>query len=391
MPIEGFVRQTLHCNNCKDWLRLEYKPFNETVDGIRIVTQKMPLLVCPSCKSEFQPDWTKIHIMWIIEESKKRKTTRFEGTKRAKNGTVRYDICPELNFKYDSNDCKIIPGLEPHLAKKGFFTPVFFDKKVLHKYLSFDEYEVHVAGNTYGTIYFKDGNYLSYGINRNGKLFCWLGDIEEVVPEAERHYLLSENVESDHDVASEFYAAQIEAEFTELSYESMLLEQRLTFEVICKNKDNFKIFDYEKDEYELLEEMTRPVNWNEKGITYIINSLTKLCIESIDSKNLRIQIKKLDDSIDLGDAKSIKLLEKWIELRIKYLDASEITKPFFVLYDFRIILDHKMNESRIKETLEFCYKRLGITTDKSFETLYDKLIGEITNSYSKLASSFANP
>ena len=170
----------------------------------------------------------------------------------------------------------------------------------------------------------------------------------------------------------------------------MLLEQRSIFEVICKTKDNFKIFDYEKDKYELLGEMTISVNWNEKDITYIINSLTKLCIESIDSKNLRIQIKKLDDSIDLGDAKSIKLLEKWIELRIKYLDASEITKPFFVLYDFRIILDHKMSKSKIKETLESCYKRLGITTDKSFETLYDKLIGEITNSYSKLASSFDN-
>ena len=129
MPIEGFVRQTLHCNNCKDWLRLEYKPFNETVDGIRIVTQEMPLLVCPSCKSEFQPDWTKICIMGIIEESKKRKTTRFEVTKRAKNGTVRYDICPELNFKYDSNDCKIIPGLEPHLAKKVSSLLCFLTKR----------------------------------------------------------------------------------------------------------------------------------------------------------------------------------------------------------------------------------------------------------------------
>ena len=387
MPIKGFVRQTLHCNNCNDWLRLEYKPFNETVDGIRIVMQEMPILICPSCKSEFQPDWTKLFIMRIVKDSKVRKINGIKLTKRAKNGTVRYDICPELKFKYDSNDCKIIPGLEGPLSKAGFFTPVFFDKKVLHKYLSFDEYDVHVAGNTYGTIYFKDGNYLSYGINRNGKLFCWLGDIEEAVPEAERYYLLSENVESDHDVASEFYAAQREAVFTELSSESMMLEQRSRFEVACKNKDGFKIFDYEKDKYKLLGEITRPVNWNEQGVTYIINSLTKLCIESIDSKNLRIQIKKLDDSIDLKDVKSIKLLEKWIELRIKHLDASEITKPFFVLYDFRIILDHKMSESEIKKILESCYKRLGITTSENFETLYDKLIKEIIKSYSKLAIS----
>ena len=77
-------------------------------------------------------------------------------------------------------------------------------------------------------------------------------------------------------------------------------------------------------------------------------------------------------------------------MKIKSLNAREITKSFFVLYGFRIILDHKISESKIKETLEFCYKRLEITTDKRFETLYDKLIGEITNSYSKLTGSFTN-
>lgn len=385
---EGMKHQTIHCDKCKDWLRLEYKPFDETVEGIHITLKEMPLLVCPSCNSEFQPDWTKFFIMWIVEESKKRKTTKFEGTKRAKNGTVRYDICPELNFKYDSNDCKIIPGLESEFAKEGFFTPVFFDRKVLHKYLSFDEYEVQIAGNTYGTIFFKNGHDLSYGINRNGKLFCWLGDIEEDVPEAERHYLLSENIDSDHDVASEFYAAQREAEFADLSYESMLLKRRSAFETICKNQDNFKIFDYEKDEYDLLGEIIRPVNWNEQGVIYIVNSLTKLCIESIDSKNLKDEIKKLDAYIDLEDKKGLKLLEEWLKLRFKDLDSRAITMPFFTLYDFRLILDHKMSESKIEETLELCYERLEITHDKNFETLYDRLVEEMTKSYTKIIKSF---
>ena len=385
---EGMRHQTIHCDNCKNWLKLEYKSFDEIVDGIHIIVEEMPLLICPSCKSKFQPDWTKFFIMWIVEKSKKSRTTVFQGTKKAKNGTIRYDICPELNFKYDSNDCKIIPGLESQFAKEGFFTPVFFDRKVLHKYLSFDEYEVQIAGNTYGTIYFKDGDDLSYGINRNGKLFCWLGDIEENVPEAERYYLLSENIESDHDVASEFYAAQREAKFSELSHESMLLKQRSIFEGVCKNQDDFKIFDYEKDEYELLGEIIRPVNWNEKGVTYIINSLTKLCIESIDRKNLKNQVKKMDGSIELGDMGGLKHLEKWIELRLESINAHEITKPFFVLYDFRLVLDHKMNENKIQETLDFCYDRLEITTDKNFETLYDELVKEITNSYTILSKSF---
>ena len=59
---------------------------------------------------------------------------------------------------------------------------------------------------------------------------------------------------------------------------------------------------------------------------------------------------------------------------------------FFVLYDFRIVLDHKMGEGEIKKKLDFCYERLGIKTDRNFEKLYDKLIEEMTNSYSKATS-----
>ncbi len=383
---EEFRQQTIHCDNCKDWLRLEYKPFDQTVKGIHIVSNDMPILVCPSCKSEFQPDWTKLFIMWIVEESDKRGTKEFRGTK--KKNTVRYDICPELNFKYDSDDCKIIPGLQSDFAKEGFFTPVFFDRKVLHKYLSFDEYTVDIAGNTYGTIHYENGHYLSYGINRNGKLFCWLGDIEEKVPEKERQYLLSENIESDHDVASEFYAAQREAEFADLSNESVLLQERSRLEQLCNSKDKFKIFDYAKDKYELLGELIRPVAWNEKGVIHIINCLTKLCVEAINSKELRTEIKKLDSKTDLKEMKGLKLFEKWIKLSTK-LDAKDVLSPFFVLYDFRIFLDHKMDEGEIKMKLDFCYERLGIKTDRNFERLYDKLIEKMTHSYSITTSALS--
>ena len=35
-------------------------------------------------------------------------------------------------------------------------------------------------------------------------------------------------------------------------------------------------------------------------------------------------------------------------------------KPFFVLYDFRIVLDHKLSKKDAEKTIDFCYKRLGI-------------------------------
>lgn len=382
--------QTIHCDNCKDWLKLEYKPFDEVVKGIRIIVPEMPILVCPSCKSGYQPDWTKFFILWIIDESKKRGTTKFHGTKRSKHGTMRYDICPELNFKYDSNDCKIIPGLESQFAKEGFFTPVFFDRKVLHKYLSFDEYRVDIAGNTYGTIHFPDGHYLSYGINRNGKLFCWLGDIEEKVPEKERQYLLSENIESDHDVASEFYAASREAEFADYSDESKLLNARSAFDQFWNENYSSKIFRYKKDIYDILEDLIRPVNWNKKGVMHVFNSLSKICIESFCRDAIIDAIKKKEPNFNPKEMGSLKLMEKLIEATRPDSDAKEIMEPFFVLYDFRLVLDHDYPKQEEKEKLDFVYERLVIPSNyTNFEKLYDKLLEGLTKSYEKILGNIS--
>lgn len=383
---EGMKHQTIHCDNCKDWLKLEYKPFDETVKGIHIVSESMPILVCSSCTSEYQPDWTKFFILWIVEESKKRGVKEFRGTK--KKGDFHYDICPDLNFKYDSNDCNVIPGLQSDFAKEGFFTPVFFNRRVLHKYLSFDEYRVDIAGNTYGTIYFPDGNYLSYGINRNGKMFCWLGDIEEKVPENERQYLLSENIESDHDVASEFYAAQREAEFADYSNENTLLNERSAFDQFWNGQYSSKIFRYDKNIYDILDDLVRPVNWNKKGVTHVFNSLNKICIESLCRDSIIAAIKKKEPDFNAKEIGSIKLLEKLIEVTNLTSDVKEIMKPFFVLYDFRLVLDHDYTEEKEKEKLDFCYERLEIPKNyKNFEKLYDKLLEELTKSYSKITSS----
>jgi len=41
--------------------------------------------------------------------------------------------------------------------------------------------------------------------------------------------------------------------------------------------------------------------------------------------------------------------------------------------------------------LDYCYERLGIPIpDRNFENLYDKLIEEITNSYSKTINALSN-
>jgi len=344
----------------------------------------MPVLACPGCGEEYQTDWAKLaFIPWAIEEAKKRGKPEFRGgMKRASQR--RYDICKDLNFKYDANDCKCIPGLQLQLAKEGFFTPVFFNRKVLHKYLSFDEYRVDIAGNTHGTIFFPDERSLSYGINRNGKMFCWLGDIEDEVPENERLYLLSENIESDHDVASELYASNIEAKFADYSNEHKLLNARSAFDQAWNDKYSSKIFRYEKNIYYILEDLTRPVNWNKKGVIHVFNSINKVCVESLYKDSIIEALKKKKPDFDPKGMGELKLMEKLIDVTHPELGAKEIMKPFFVLYDFRLVLDHDYTEEEEKKKLDFCYERLGITKDyKNFERFYDKLMEELTESYSK--------
>lgn len=383
---ETIKLQTLHCDKCKDWLKLEFKKFDKKIEGIQIFMPDMPVLVCPSCGEEYETDWAKrIFIPWVIDEAKKKGKPKFQGEMK-KASQRRYDICKDLNFKYDANDCKCIPGLFG-LAKEGFFTPVFFDRKVLHKYLSFDEYRVDIAGNTYGTIFFPDGHDLSYGINRNGKMFCWLGDIEDEVSKNERLYLLSENIESDHDVASEFYAATREAEFADYSNENKLLNARSAFDQFWNDKYSSKIFRYEKNIYDILEDLIRPVNWNTKGVIHVFNSINKVCIESMCKDSVIDAIKKKEPDFDAKSTRAMKLLEKLIEITSPTSDAKEIMKPFFVLYDFRLVLDHDYTKEEEKENLDFCYDRLGIPKDyKNFEKIYDKLMEDLTESYAKIVN-----
>jgi hypothetical protein len=157
------------------------------------------------------------------------------------------------------------------------------------------------------------------------------------------------------------------------------LEARSRFEKLCESKFGFKVFSYRIDDYEVIGKLVRTVNWNEQGVIYIIHYLTKFCIEAINNDTMRSEIRKLDRNSKTNDMEGLKLLEKWLELSTQNLNAPDIMKPFFVLYDFRLYLDHYMSHSTAKKTINSCYKRLGINRkDRKSEKLYDKIVERIT-------------
>lgn len=85
-------------------------------------------------------------------------------------------------FLYDPDDYFYIPGRNRPFDV-GFLTPVFFKREVLLKYDNSPSYRVQFASTTYGTIY-TGGEYISFGINKNGLVVMRLGDIAKM-PESE--------------------------------------------------------------------------------------------------------------------------------------------------------------------------------------------------------------
>jgi hypothetical protein len=209
-PPSGHV-QRLYCDGCNDHLDLIYKKFSEHVSGVRVEIMDLPYLHCPRCDRSVLPENSRFAIIRLWEQAKEQASPGVRSQRKKPMQNFGFTSIP---FKYDSDDYYYIPGLErPHDV--GFLTPVFFNKEVLLKYDASPNYEVKFASTTYGTIH-GEGFYISFGINRNGKVFMWLGDIARL-SEAEQYYLISENVPSDHSIGSEFYDGQIECVFTELS------------------------------------------------------------------------------------------------------------------------------------------------------------------------------
>ena len=358
----------LHCTKCSEWLKVDHISFNERVDGIQISINRLPMLICPNCGESYFPLRIRIQLRGIVEEAKKQGVDTFRGTRNNSIGNEKFDFCKNVEFDYDSTDYVTIPALYRPF-NKGALTPVFFKKEVLQKFRSDPDYTLQQGSNTYGTIYHPHG-YISYGITRNDKVICWLYDLDEL-PEEEQKYFASFNIPSDHDIASEFYAAQIEVQWGSHSNENQLFENIKLTNKKCKESFGFGIF--KENDPQKLEKISRPIFWDEDNVQPVVNSLNKTCIESINQDVLKSDISKKDSKFDLNGLRGLKLLEKYITINFPQLNAEQIMKPFYVIYDFRKVLSHDTgsNEEKI---LKSCFERMGILPEKGFEGLYDSIV-----------------
>lgn len=378
-PPEGHV-QRLYCAGCSTSLDLAYGDFHEEVSGVDITIIGLPVLRCPGCGFDHLPDRSRLAIVehHRLAAAKGASVVHVTRSKLKEN----YQLT-EVPFLYDPDDYHYIPGLE-RPWNDGFLAPVFFNRNVLLKYDSAPGYRVTFASTTYGRIVVENEGYdICFGINRNGKVVMWLGDIAKL-PQSEQYYLRSENVDSDHSIGSEFYDGQIECIFTEPTQENRLFALRSQFVEACFKRFGDKIAHLDAEVVNLAISFNPPVVDTHKERRHVADTLNKIYIESLDSAALGVLVKQAGrDPKGLG---SLKRLQALLETVANGADVAKILSPFFVLYDLRVAYSHLKSDDRAAEMLKTVTDRLSIADTSDLLEIYGSLSKALTRSYEELVT-----
>ncbi len=373
--------QTHYCQTCGQWLDFCFDRYTVTIDGVEVRISNMPLLRCNQCHVYYFPHKTKLAIKAFVQGAKEQEAS--VGNLALKKDFSRKFGFGKVDFVYSHIDHDFIPGLwRPR--NTGFLTPVFFNLAVLNKYAQHPDYRLDLFSRTYGTIEKKSEFHIDFGINRNGKVIMWLGDIDKL-PEGEQHYLRSENVESDHDLYSEFYESQIEVKFSELSPENALIHSRAKVHDLCNSKRGNYLHILEGEISRVIANLNRPVFWTEKHVGPVIESYNRIIVESLNNPFLKQELSSVLNQDELKGLKSLKLLEKWAEKVLHIQNAGDWASPFYVLYDFRVLTSHLIPDEKKEETLKFINQRLGLDINNTnLEVIYDAFLTRLIKSYEVL-------
>jgi len=379
-PPPGKV-QRIYCEKCSDHLDLSFADFDDDVSGVKVSVSGLPMLICPSCGSTYLPDRSRFALIELHRQATA-KSSNIVTVNQSK--TARDFRFTKVPFLYDSDDYNYIPGLTQKF-NEGFLTPVFFNKEVLIKYDVHPSHRVTFASQTYGSILLRDGFYLPFGINRNGRLVMWLGDIAQL-PENEQFYLRSENVPSDHSIGSEFYDGQIECKFTDRTPEDQLFEQRSRLLEACFSRFGEKLAHLEKEVLDLAISIRRPVVDTSVERSNVADALNKVYLESFDNKAMERTLTVL--GLDPAKLGSLKRLQKLSEAIAPNKNIAGAMSPLYVLYDLRVAYSHLGSEAGQEEKLRSVLDRLGLAVGADLFAIYDALMPALKEAFSKLAEVF---
>lgn len=380
---DGFERLRCRCGN---WSRLSLDEVELTVGTIRI-SGSVPTLLCDGCGLRRIPPGTKVAMCAVAAEAERRGTSTVKvDVAKAAGATQRFNYCTGVQLKYSALDTKYIPGLA---RESGFLTPVFFNKDALTYFYYHPDYTVTFESDSYGTLRTIRADYISFGLNRSGKLVMWLGDLDQF-PQPDLMILAAHNIESDHDIGSEFYEGQIEAEFTELSQEKRIIRAQGEFAAeVFDNHGGLKLLQMDAEAVQLMSALRRPLHFTEAEFGEVVEVMTKLFIERINVAALKEDLRSTLSAQEFDKSKKfggLKTLELWLSRKLKAANASELTLPMFVLYDLRVAFKHLIPAEKQQETQADCLERLRLPANTSLDAVYNDIAAKLQTGFELMTS-----
>jgi len=378
----------LKCPDCSDYrsLVIKFVRFEKNNKG---VDYNVPFFECSTCGNS-EPlnaleEWEE------IAEKDSQKLSKGEYVKMDFDyENKRFEQYDHLGLKYDSADLYLIPGLETPVDD-GYLTPVFFDKDLLLYYNNHPDYSVRLFSFSSGNIFYKDSPLFSwgFGINRNGKIFKWLGDLNQDLSDKKMESHLrrfqASNVESDHDIYSKFYLSQIpfslEDAFQTSDNEYKVFDLKRKFETTLKFKFNMNFSKL--DVQNLSSYYRQPILEDRPQIFSAYLSLNIYLIENIQQDELKRILR--DKGLSEKDIKigSLKLFEIFLNIVLCVDLYSSLLLPLFVLNDLRQLHGHLTVDS-FDSKYKFCKDRLGLESVSSDFNVYLELNKKLIEMYEKL-------
>ncbi|QQN26306.1 hypothetical protein [Pseudomonas syringae group genomosp. 3] len=358
------------------------------VNEIHIVAKDLPFLIEPKTK---RPYITKLSEILISEEIKTRNRALKCTVKiPEKIKKTKYELCKDLDFAYSAVEYLSTPGLAHEFSNSGFLAPIYFKPEVLNKYAMHPSYSLTLLSSTYGSITKLDEWQISFGVNASKNIIMWLGDIDEL-PLDEKFYLLSENVEPQFDVHSQFYNAQIENEWAQPNIESQLFKLREDTSALVEIVFSTPLYKLEGEIAETIGNLQKPIFWTDIHVANLTEALNRIFVESIDEKTVKTAINKIPPLTQTKNLKGLKLLSLLIEKLSNKESAYKIMTPFFVLNDYRGLLQHLQSEYDLIRIMKTINLRLELPEENlSHELIYTKLFQHMRKAYSDAYSIIKN-
>lgn len=377
IPKSGEVRH-IYCDTCGSSMELSFPAFSERVSGVQINISNMPHLHCPECDNLYFPDRSILMIVEIHRQAIENSSHLVNINRNKKAVDYKFTDVP---FLIDADDYYYLPGLYRSFDI-GFLTPLFFNKRVLSKFDTLPDYKVRFASQSYGTIDMEE-SYISFGINRRGKVILWLGDVAKL-PDSEQYYLRSENVPSDHAIGSEFYDGQIECKFTDPPAEKIAISARSELAKAFESEFAIDLYHLDEELVDTIANLTPPVVDTEKERKHIFDSLNRIFVESINNAQLEKLLKRLGATATSSG--SLKRLQAILETKDSSGTVATAFMPFFVIYDLRVAYSHLTSARKRKKLLSTAMARLGVSEDILLPDLYAALLQNVIGGAEKLRS-----